>query len=84
MKQEKTEQVSTTDSNLQVKVASIIERKLQEFGAQSGQVIVMDVQTGQVTASYGKDLTAPYRSGLVRLATLLAAIETGRCILMIQ
>lgn len=78
MRQENTEQVSTIDSDLQAKVASIMESKLKEFGAQSGQVIVMDVQTGQVKASYGKDLTTPYRSELVCSATLLAALKTGK------
>ena len=78
MKQGKTEQVSTTDGDLQAKVTSIMESKLKEFAAQSGQVIVMDIQTGQVKASYGKDFTTPYRSELVCPATLLAALETGK------
>ena len=78
MKQEKTEQVSTIDSDLQAKVTSIMESKLKEFAAQSGQVIVMDVRTGQVKASCGKDLDAPYRSELVCLASLSAALETGK------
>ena len=78
MKQEKTEQVSTIDSDLQAKVTSIMESKLKEFAAQSGQVIVMDIQTGQVKASYGKNFTNPYRSELVCPATLLAALETGK------
>ena len=78
MKQEKTEQVSTIDSDLQAKVTSIMESKLKEFAAQSGQVIVMDIQTGQVKASYGKDFTTPYRSELVCSASLLAALETGK------
>lgn len=78
MRQENTEQVSTIDSDLQAKVASIMESKLKEFGAQSGQVIVMDVQTGQVKASYGKDFTTPYRSELVCPAALLAALKTGK------
>lgn len=78
MKQGKTEQVSTIDSDLQAKVTSIMESKLKEFAAQSGQVIVMDIQTGQVKASYGKDFTTPYRSELVCPATLLAALETGK------
>ena len=78
MKQEKTEQVSTIDNALQAKVTSIMDSKLKEFDAQSGQVIVMDIQTGQVKASYGKDFTTPYRSELVCPATLLAALETGK------
>lgn len=78
MKQGKTEQVSAIDNTLQAKVTSIMESKLKEFAAQSGQVIVMDIQTGQVKASYGKDFTTPYRSELVCPATLLAALETGK------
>ena len=45
-KQGKTEQVTTIDSTLQAKVTSILESKLEEFGAQSGQAIIMEVQTG--------------------------------------
>lgn len=78
MKQGKTEQVSAIDNTLQAKVTSIMESKLKEFDAQSGRVVVMDVQTGQVKASYGEDFTTPYRSELVCPATLLAALETGK------
>lgn len=78
MKQEKTGQVSTIDSTLQAKVASIMGSKIEEFGAQSGLVIVMDIQTGQIKASYGKGLTTPHRSELVCSASLLAALETGK------
>lgn len=78
MKQGKTEQVSAIDNTLQAKVTSIMESKLKEFDAQSGRVVVMDVQTGQVKASYGKNFTTPYRSELVCPATLLAALETGK------
>ena len=77
-KQERTEQASTIDSTLQAKVTSIMEDKLKEFGAQSGQAIVMEVQTGQIKASYGKDLDTPCRSKLVCLASLSAALETGK------
>lgn len=77
-KQSRTGETSSIDSTLQAKVTSIMENKLEEFGAQSGQAIVMEVQTGQIKASYGKDLDTPYRSELVRLATLSAALETGK------
>lgn len=77
-KQEKTGQVATIDSTLQAKVTSILESKLEEFGAQSGQAIIMEVQTGQIKASFGKDFTTPYRSEMVRCATLLTALETGK------
>lgn len=78
MTQGKVEKVSTIDSTLQNKVASIMEDKLKEFGAQSGQVLVMEVKTGQIKASYGKVSTTPYRSELVRLATLSAALKTDK------
>lgn len=77
-KQGKTEQVSTIDSTLQAKVTSILESKLEEFGAQSGQAIIMEVPTGLIRASVGKDFTTPYRSELVRCATLSAALRTGK------
>ena len=77
-KQGRTVETSTIDSTLQAEVTSIMENKLEEFGAQSGQAIVMEVQTGQIKASYGKALDTPYRSELVCLASLFAALETGK------
>lgn len=77
-KQGKTEQVTTIDSTLQAKVTSILESKLEEFGAQSGQAIIMEVQTGQIKALVDKDFTTPYRSELVRCASLLTALETDK------
>lgn len=78
MKQGKTEQVSTIDCTLQNKVALILENKLEEFGAQSGQIIVKEVKTGQIKALVGKAHNIPYRSQLLHSATLLAALETGK------
>lgn len=43
---QKTESVSTIDSTLQTKVDSILENKLSEINALSGQAIIMEVQTG--------------------------------------
>ena len=63
MKQGKAEQVLTIDSTLQAKVTSILESKLEEFGAQSGQAIIMEVKTGQIKALAGlerKDRAAEY------------------------
>lgn len=77
-KQGRTEKTPTNGSTLQAKVTSIMESKLKEFGAQSGQVMVMDVETGQTIASYGKAPETLYRSGLVSLASLSAALETGK------
>ena len=82
--------ISTIDSTLQVNVTSILEEKLSEINAQSGQVIVMEVQTGQIKALVGltkKDSTN-YQScenfsvwqstGLMHPISLLAALETGK------
>ena len=70
-------QVSTIDSTLQVRVDSILQNKLSELDATAGQVIVMEVQTGEIKASVGTD-SMPQESGLVRTASLLAALETGK------
>lgn len=73
---QKVEQSSTTiDSTLQIKVDSILQNRLSELDATAGQVIVMKVQTGEVKASAGTELK-PQESGLIRTASLLAALET--------
>lgn len=72
---QKTEQVSTIDSTLQVKVDSILQNKLSKLDATIGQVLVMEVQTGEIKASVGSD-SILQESGLVRTASLLAALET--------
>ena len=72
---QKAEQVSTIDSTLQVSVDSILQNKLSELDAAVGQVIVMEVQTGEIKASVGSD-SILQESGLVRTASLLAALET--------
>ena len=72
---QKAELVSTIDSTLQVKVDSILQNKLSELDATIGQVIVMEVQTGEVKASVGSD-SILQESGLVRTASLLAALKT--------
>ena len=71
----KTKQVSTIDSTLQVSVDSILQNKLSELNATVGQVIIMEVQTGEIKASVGSD-SILQESGLVRTASLLAALET--------
>ena len=68
-------QSSAIDADLQAKADSILQDKLTEFGASTGQVIIMDVQTGEVKASAGND-SILQESGLVRMAALLAALET--------
>ena len=71
----KIKQVSTIDSTLQIKVDSILQNKLSELNATIGQAIVMEVQTGEIKASVSSD-SIFQESGLVRTASLLAALET--------
>ena len=89
-KQQVTESFSTIDSTLQTNATSILEEKLSEINAQSGQVIVMEVQTGQIKALVGltrKDSTnyqpcenfSVWQStGLMHPISLLTALETGK------
>ncbi|MCM0383659.1 penicillin-binding protein [Bacteroides fragilis] len=89
-KQHKVEQLPTIDSTLQVKATFVLESKLSEINAQSGQVIIMEVQTGQIKALVGlarKD-SADYQpcenfsvqspTSLMHPISLLAALETGK------
>ena len=89
-KQQATGTVSTIDSTLQTNATAILGSKLSEINAQSGQVIVMEVQSGQIKALVGltrKD-SANYQScenfsvwqstGLMHPISLLAALETGK------
>lgn len=75
IKNNSTNRVSTVDSTLQIKVDSILQNRLSELDATAGQVIVMEVQTGEIKASAGTELK-PQESGLIRTASLLAALET--------
>ena len=89
-KQQATETISTIDSTLQTNATAILESKLSEINAQSGQVIIMEVQTGQIKALVGltgKD-SANYQpcenfsvwqsTGLMHPISLLVALETGK------
>ena len=89
-KQQATGTVSTIDSTLQTNATAILGSKLSEINAQSGQVIVMEVQSGQIKALVGltrKD-SANYQpcenfsvwqsTGLMHPISLLAALETGK------
>ena len=67
---------STIDNTLQTKVDSILQNKMSEIGAISGQAIVMEVQTGEIKAMVGNAISQ--ESGLIRTASLLAALETGK------
>lgn len=89
-KQQVTVPISTIDSTLQTNATAILESKLSEINAQSGQVIVMEVQSGQIKALVGltrKDSTnyqpcenfSVWQStGLMHPISLLAALETGK------
>ena len=89
-RQQVTAPISTIDSTLQTNATAILGSKLSEINAQSGQVIVMEVQSGQIKALVGltrKDSTN-YQScenfsvwqstGLMHPISLLAALETGK------
>lgn len=89
-KQQVTAPISTIDSTLQTNVTAILGSKLSEINAQSGQVIIMEVQTGQIKALVGltKKDSANYQpcenfalsqeSGLMHPVSLLAALESGK------
>ena len=75
IKKNSTNSVSIVDSTLQIKVDSMLQIRLSELDATAGQVIVMEVQTGEIKASAGTEIK-PQESGLIRTASLLAALET--------
>ncbi len=67
---------STIDTTLQTRVDSILQNKMSEIGAISGQAIVMEVQTGEIKAMVGNGVSQ--ESGLIRTASFLTALETGK------
>ena len=81
---------SSLDSTLQVKAISILENKLKELNALSGQVIIMEVQTGNIKAMVGLESTdsanylpcenfsQAHESALMHPISILAALETGK------
>ncbi len=85
-----TENKSTLDDTLQVKVISILENKLSEINVLSVQVIIMEVQSGQIkalvglekkdSANYQECNNVAYRqaSGLIQPISILAALESGK------
>lgn len=88
--QHKVKSDSTIDSTLQVKATSILENKLTELNALSGQAIIMEVQTGQIKALVGlerkdsmnyqpgENFSQAEESGLIQPISILAALETGK------
>ena len=89
-KQQEDKQVSTIDSTLQVKATSILENKLTELNALSGQAIIMETQTGHIKAMVGverkdsadyqpcENFSQAHESALMHLISILAALETGK------
>ena len=89
-KQQEDKQISTIDSTLQVKATSILENKLTELNALSGQAIVMEVQTGHIKAMVGlerkdsadyqscENFSQTHESELIQPISILAALETGK------
>lgn len=81
---------TTIDSTLQVNATSILEHKLSEINALSGQVIIMEVQTGYIKALVGlerkdsadyqhcEDFAIQQPTGLMNPISVLAALETGK------
>ena len=78
------------DSTLQTNATAILESKLSELNAQSGQVIVMEVQTGQIKALVGlerkdsanyqpnENFSQAHESALMHPISILAALKTGK------
>ena len=64
------------DPDLQSKVDSILQLKMSEINAISGQAIVMDIQTNEVKTMVGNGKKQP--SSLMRTVFLHEALETGK------
>lgn len=89
-KQKTIEPIPTIDSTLQVKATSILENKLSELNALSGQTIVKEVQTGHIKAMVGlerkdsanyqpcENFSQAHESSLIHPISILAALETGK------
>ena len=89
-KQKDTQTSTTIDSTLQVKATSILENKLTELNALSGQVIIMKVQTGHIKAMVGlerkdganylpcENFSQVHESALMHPISILAALETRK------
>ncbi len=88
--QEAKQQTPTIDSTLQVKTTSILENKLTELNALSGQAIIMETQTGHIKAMVGverkdsadylpcENFSQAHVSALMHPISILAALETGK------
>lgn len=88
-KQQNIVQIPTIDSILVIKGTSILENKLSEINALSGQVIIMEVQTGCIKALIGltrkdstnyqpcNNFTIQRPASLMQPISVLAALESG-------
>ena len=70
---------STIDTTLQSKVDSLLQNKMSEINAISGQAIVMEVQTGEVKAMVGNG--KKQSSSLMRAVSINKSLETGKVFL---
>ena len=82
--------ISNLDNALQVKATSILENKLIELNALSGQAIIMEIQTGHIKAMVGldrkdsadyqpcKNFSQAHESALIQPISILAALESGK------
>ena len=61
---------------LQTKVDSILQNKMSEINAVSGQAIIMDIQSGKIKAVVGNGNKQP--SALIRPISILASLDTGK------
>ena len=68
--------ISTINPVLQDSLTAMMERKMEEIVAHSGQAIIMEVQTGEIKAMVGEG--KPQSSSLMRTVSLLAALESGK------
>ena len=67
---------SSIDPDLQTKVDSILQLKMSEINAISGQAIVMDIQNNEIKAIVGNG--QKQASSLMRTVFLHEALETGK------
>lgn len=70
---------STIDTTLQSKVDSILQNKMSEIGAISGQAIVMDIQANEIKAMVGNG--KKQSSSLMRAVSIHKALESGKVVL---
>lgn len=89
-RQQETNTISTIDTDLQVQISYILEDKLSELNALSGQAIIMEVQTEQIKAMVklerkdstnyqpSENLPQTQTLGLIQPLSILAALETGK------